>query len=98
MADGRLEALTVTGPGGADVIGAPRRGDDSDDDEARDASAAEGGAAGEGGAGGPMRGKDGEGKKPAPKPYTAFKPRALARKPAPPPKGKPAPPKPAGPS
>ncbi len=82
--DGRLQALDVTGPGGVEVQGAPRPGageeSDSDDGEGAGAPAT---------AGGPIKRADE--KKPV-KPYTAFKPRSLARpKPAAPPKPKPKP-------
>ena len=64
--EGRLEANKVTGPGGADVLG--RHHESQGDDKAEDSAS------------GPMKKSDEP--KERPKPYTAFKPRSLAKKPA----------------
>lgn len=68
MPDGRLEAIKVTGPGGEKVKGQPHPKEDAQEAAEED----------ERGAGG----KAVEDPKPKLKPYTAFMPRTVARKPA----------------
>lgn len=65
MDDGKLQAVKVTGPGGADVKGQKRRDDDEAEEEADE----------EAGGLGPVRAK--EEAMPKLKPYTAFKPRTV---------------------
>lgn len=85
MADGKVQAVDVTGPDGEEVIGTSKPSRDSDDEAGADE------AGGSTSAGGPVRKADEP--KPAPaKPYTSFVPRNV-RKPAgvkPKPKPKPA--------
>ena len=68
MPDGRIEAIKVTGPGGENVKGQPHPKDDEEDKEEEEP---------EQGAGGKMPAEP----KPKLKPYTAFMPRTVARKP-----------------
>ena len=87
MDDGRLHAVRVTGPGGADVQGMSRKELSSDEEEEEDTRGAGGKAA-----------KPAADAAAKPKPYLkpAFMPRAVAR-PKPPVKPKPKPPAPTAP-
>ena len=93
MADGRLQAVRVSGPNGVDVTGQPKPerhdSDDSDDEKPRAGKAPKLAASSSGGA------ATAAAKKPLAKP--SFVPRAVARPKAPPPKPKPKPPPPAAP-
>lgn len=82
MDDGRLHAVRVTGPGGVDVLGQPRKDDKDDDDDDPPARGAGGDAT-----------KQQSSSEPAAKPKpNPFVPRAVARPKAPAQKPKPKPP------